>query len=243
MNGDAMLRDHRRAFAWSLLLLAAAVAALFLVGRHPEDLAPETTVPAIGGFDASMHTWMDDIRATPLTWLARGLSVIGSGVVTIPLRAAATIFLLWRRRVRQAIAFVLTWITAEITIELLKNWFHRGRPPGALVETVGYSFPSGHAVAASATAVALVLAFFPPGERRRHWEWGAVAFSFVMAFSRVYLSAHWFSDVVAGTLLGSGIAIFWAAAVTEMRDVMFRSEGRPIPPDTAEPEPEELFRS
>jgi membrane-associated phospholipid phosphatase len=243
VNADAMLRNHRRAFAWSLLLMAGAVAALFLVGRHPEDLAPATTVPAIGDFDASVHTWMAEIRATPLTWLARALSIIGSGVVTIPLRAGATVLLLWRRRIRQAVAFVLTWISAELLIVFLKDWFHRGRPTGALVETVGYSFPSGHAVAASATAVALVLALFPPGERRRRWELGAVAFSFVMAFSRVYLSAHWFSDVVAGTLLGTGLAIFWAAAVTEIRDVIFRSEGRPIPPDEAEPEPEELFRT
>ncbi|MGZ8578279.1 MAG: phosphatase PAP2 family protein, partial [Actinomycetota bacterium] len=64
-----------------------------------------------------------------------------------------------------------------------------------------------------------------------------------MAFSRVYLAAHWFSDVVVGTLLGSGIAIFWAAAVTEMRDVVFRSEGKPIPPDAAEAEPGELLQT
>lgn len=243
MSGEAMLRDHRRAFVWSLGLLAAAVMGLFLVGRHPPELAPLTTAPGIGRFDASMHAWMDDIRATPLTWLARSLSVIGSGMVTIPLRAGATIVLVWRKRIRQAVAFVLTWVSAELLIELLKNWFHRGRPSGALVETVGYSFPSGHAVAASATTVALVLAFLPPGEQRRRWEWVAVAFSFVMAFSRVYLSAHWFSDVVAGTLLGAGLAIFWAAAVTEVRDLVFRSEGKPIPPDDAEEEPEELLRS
>ena len=111
------------------------------------------------------------------------------------------------------------------------------------METVGYSFPSGHAIASSATAVALVLAFFPPGDRRRRWEWIAIGFSFIMAFSRVYLAAHWFSDVVVGTLLGSGIAIFWAATVTEIRDLMFRSEGKPIPPDAAEAAPEELLHS
>jgi undecaprenyl-diphosphatase len=97
-------------------------------------------------------------------------------------------------------------------------------------------------VAAAATAVALVLAFFPPGERRRRWEELAVVFAFVMAYSRVYLAAHWLSDVVAGTLLGAGIAVFWAAAVTEVRDVWFRTEGKPIPPDAAEPEPEDLLR-
>jgi membrane-associated phospholipid phosphatase len=237
-----MLEHHRRALLWSAILLVLCACSLFLVGRHPPEDAPQTTAAIVGRFDASMHAWMDDIQNTPLTWLAKALNVLGGGFVTIPVRIAATAFLVWRRRWRQVAAFVLTWITSEVVLEWLKAWFHRGRPPGALVVVNGYSFPSGHAVAASATAVALVIAFFPPGTRRRRWEWLAVGFAFVMAFSRVYLSAHWFSDVVAGTLLGAGIAIFWAAAVTEIRDVWFRREGKPVPSDRAEPEPEELLR-
>jgi undecaprenyl-diphosphatase len=97
---------------------------------------------------------------------------------------------------------LLTWAASELVLTWLKTWFHRGRPPGALVETVGYSFPSGHAVAGAATAVALVLAFMPAGHERRVWEWIAAAFAFVMAFSRVYRPRTG-SDMVAGVLLGS----------------------------------------
>ena len=56
-----------------------------------------------------------------------------------------------------------------------------------------------------------------------------------MSFSRVYLAAHWFSDVVVGTLLGAGIAIFWAAAVTECRDLIQRTRGRPFASDFEPP--------
>jgi len=225
-----MLANHRRAFVWSLALLGGCVASLFLVGRHAPELAPLTTVRFVGRFDATMHGWMVDIRNTPLTGICKVLNVLGGGIVTIPVRTAAVLVLAIRRRWARCIAFALTWAVSELALTGLKAWFHRGRPPLPLVVTNGFSFPSGHAVAAGATSVALVLAFFPAGERRRRWEWLAVAFAFVMSMSRVYLSAHWFSDVVAGTLLGAGIAIFSAAAVMECRDLLFRARGEPIPP-------------
>ena len=60
------------------------------------------------------------------------------------------------------------------------------------------------------------------GRARRRWELAAVAFAFVMAFSRVYLHAHWLSDVVAGVLLGTGVALGSAAVVIEVRDIAMR---------------------
>ena len=220
-----MLTDHRRAFLYALALLAALAFIGFAVGRHPPAAAPHTTIGSVGNFDLKVYRWMDDIRNTPLTWLFRFLNVIGSGYVTIPIRAIASIVLAVRRRWRAFGAFVLTWVASEELLSFLKAWFHRGRPPGPLVSTNGYSFPSGHAVAGAAMAVALVLAFFPPGDRRRKWEWIAIGFAFVMAFSRVYLYAHWFSDVVAGVLLGFGIALGSAALATEVRDIALRRRG------------------
>jgi membrane-associated phospholipid phosphatase len=214
-----VITNHRRAFAWSLVLLVCCVVGFVTVGRHPAAAAPQTSIAAIGRFDLTMWRAVDDIRVTPLTWLFRLLNVLGGGLITIPLRALGAVVLLVRRRWRALAAFALTWASSELAVTWLKSYYHRGRPSGALVDIVGYSFPSGHAVAGAATAVAFVLAFLPPGPGRRRWEWLAVAFSFTMAFSRVYLRAHWFSDVVVGTMLGAGLAIFWFALFTELRDV------------------------
>jgi membrane-associated phospholipid phosphatase len=220
-----VLTNHRRALWYALGLLVACVLALAAVGRHPLGSPPTmTTVPFVGDLDASMYRWMDDIRVAPLTLLFRFLNVAGGGLVTIPLRTVVSIYLVARRYWRKASAFILTWIVSEVVLTALKTYFHRGRPPEPLVLTKGFSFPSGHAVAGAAVAVGIVLAFFPPGERRK-WEWAAAGFAFVMAFSRVYLNAHWFSDVVAGVLLGAGIAIGAAVLVTEIRDLALRIQG------------------
>ena len=224
-----MLTDHRRAFRYAGGLVVALVLVLVAVGRHPYNEAPVTTFPFVGHFDQRMYDWMQSIRNVVFTGIFKVLNIVGGGAVTIPVRIAASVILLVRRRWRAFFAFTLTWAASEILLSVLKTYYHRGRPPLPLVVTSGNSFPSGHAVAGAATAVALVLAFLPPGPRRRKWEWLAVIFAFVMAFSRVYLNAHWFSDVVAGVLLGTSIAIGSAALVTEIRNIWFRRHGIAIP--------------
>jgi len=85
------------------------------------------------------------------------------------------------------------------------------------VATIGFSFPSGHAVASAVTAVGLVIVLTGPGPQRWVWRLRAVTFAFVMALSRVYLDAHWLSEVVAGALLGGGLAIGWPALLQAAR--------------------------
>lgn len=227
-----MLANHRRTLLHALLLLAAMAAVFVAVGRHPAASAPTTTLPLVGDADLAVARGMDDIRSVVASGLARFLNVLGSGVVTIPFRALVAAWLAFRRRWRAFAVWVLVWISAEVLLTFAKGFFHRGRPPGALVDIVGYSFPSGHAVAGASIAVALVLVLVPPGPQRRRWEWIAVGFAFVMAFSRVYLRAHWLSDVVAGILLGAGVALGTAALVAEIHHHVLR---RWWPPPGPEP--------
>jgi len=227
-----VLNNHRRTFLYSLCLLLFLVLLFIAVGRHPPGAAPRTTFGAVGRLDESTYRAMDDIRNVVLSVVARALNVIGGGYVTIPLRVVVALWLAFRRRWRALGAWVLTWVAAEVLLTAAKAYFHRGRPPNALVAITGYSFPSGHAVAGAATAVALVLVLLPSGPRRRKWEAIALLFAFVMAFSRVYLDAHWLSDVVAGVLLGAGVALGSAALVTEVRDVAMRMRGSPVPAGT-----------
>jgi undecaprenyl-diphosphatase len=212
-----LLDNHRRAALYATLLFAGMLCMLVGVGRHPTDLAPLTTFRAIGRFDSALYDAIVPYRADALTTLFKIFDLTGKGLFTIPLRLALLIVLLVRRRWAAATGFALTWALSELLIEVLKPWYARGRPPLPLVHTTSFSFPSGHATAGAAIAVGIVLAFLRPGHRRRVWFLVAILFSFAMAFSRVYLGAHWFSDVVTGVLVGSATAVGSFSLVESIR--------------------------
>jgi membrane-associated phospholipid phosphatase len=224
------LRDHRRAMLYAAILLVALLALFVGVGKHPGEPGTVTTWPFIGHVDERIYRFMQGHRTAVGTWAAKGLNLLGSGIVTIPLRLVVAAYLVWRRRWRAAAAWVLTWVAAEVVLSGAKAWFMRSRPPLPLVVTSGFSFPSGHAVAGTSIAIALVLVSMPAGPRRRVWEAAAAAVAFAMGLSRVQLNAHWFSDVVGGVLLGACIALAAAGLVTEIRDVAERRRERAAAP-------------
>lgn len=78
-----------------------------------------------------------------------------------------------------------------------------------------HSFPSGHTLLAAAFAFVLV----------RYWKdyraWLAFAFVGMVALARVYLAAHWPSDVIASAGLGA-LAAWATAGITKTRFIQSR---------------------
>jgi undecaprenyl-diphosphatase len=161
-----------------------------------------------------------DISVTALVGLATAavLNTLGLVYVTLPVRILIAGFLAWRRRWWHLAAFVSAVVLSEVSIGTLKSLYDRARPPGSLVATSGSSFPSGHAVAATVTAVAAVIALLPEGPTRYWWGAAAAAFALLMGLSRAYLAAHWLSDAVAGVLLGASFALASTLVVHVIRE-------------------------
>ncbi|MDD6645052.1 MAG: phosphatase PAP2 family protein [Oscillospiraceae bacterium] len=100
-------------------------------------------------------------------------------------------------------------IDTLITEYGIKNVVCRVRPcnlvddVNMLVEKpTSYSFPSNHSASAFAGAVAVMLTI-----KKKAWTIPAFVFSGIIAFSRMYVFVHFPSDVFAGILLGSTIAV------------------------------------
>lgn len=178
--------------------------------------------------DDAFLSLMREIRWAPLTAIAETMAFIGGAICNWTIRAIVIVVLIRRRHWLHLTAFLLAVATSELLIGPLKTLFDRPRPSGGLMATSGAAFPSGHAVAAATTAVGLVIVLLPPGHTRWVWERRAALYASAMALSRTYLGAHWLSDVVAGGLLGAGVAIFWPAMLVDLRvRRLFRRERAP----------------
>jgi undecaprenyl-diphosphatase len=105
-------------------------------------------------------------------------------------------------------------IIAEGGTVILKNVFKRERPylahPGLITgksPSTDYSFPSGHASIAFATATSISISY--P-------KWYVIAPSYAFAglvsYSRLYLGVHYPSDILGGAILGSASAWFTSRA-------------------------------
>jgi membrane-associated phospholipid phosphatase len=216
-----VITNHRRALVLSAVLLLCACLLGLLV-------AIPSTRHAVQNVDDAVHRFAVSVENRPTTLIAEGLSLIGGTLVNWPIRIVALVVLMVQRRFLQFAAFALAVVSSELLIGPLKAAYDRPRPPDSLIATSGASFPSGHAIAAAVTAVGLVVVLLPPGPNRWRWEVRAIIFAFVMALSRVYLRAHWLSDVVAGGLLGGALALGWPALLQSLR-------GRTLRVETAEP--------
>lgn len=143
----------------------------------------------------------------------------------VAMLATSTILLAWHRRWR-LLAFFGTAVVIELTgFVTLSYLVARPRPD----ESVGMlpatnSYPSGHTAMAVVVFVGfgLLTRFLSSDDRVRAWApWLGAIVALVVGGSRVYLGFHFFSDVVAGFVLGA-LALtvgLIAARIVERRTV------------------------
>jgi undecaprenyl-diphosphatase len=183
----------------------------------------------ISEWDPRIERSVVEHRVAWLNALMRGVTPLGANVVLIPIVAAVAILLLFLRRdVRGALLAVAALAGADVLYQTAKPIIDRPRPPEALqlVGASNFSFPSGHATAATAAwgMVAILLVAGLPRPTRIALLTAAAVLVGLIAFSRVYLGVHWPSDAVGGVALGGAwIGLLWTVVLVAER----RSRGSP----------------
>jgi membrane-associated phospholipid phosphatase len=193
---------HARLIAGKLLLfvsLAIAVAELSIVARA--DIALANTIHSL------TTGW--------LTTAALVVTELASTDVILIATAGAVVALAARRHWRGAIALAISVVATQAVVSVAKGLTERPRPDegGAMVDPGGFSFPSAHS--ASAVALYVMLALIAGTALRgrvRGSAWAAaIALALAIGISRVYLGAHYPTDVLAGWLTGGILVVgSWA---------------------------------
>ena len=218
---------HFRGLPLTLIAVAGFYLAVVFFGLVEAVLESE----GIDAFDDWVVALVAPLRNPHLVKLFTGLTKLGDTATLAAVAIVATGFL-WARGPTWGIPAV--WIAiagSQVTTWTGKFLIDRPRPPFLLEVTAwSPSFPSGHATGAMAVygIVAYVIARDLPVYRRRYdvIYWTGVLIA-AIAFSRVYLSVHYPSDIAAGLIVGG----FWLLAGIAAAELLRRRpDGRQAPP-------------
>ncbi|WKV75510.1 phosphatase PAP2 family protein [Streptomyces sp. PCS3-D2] len=197
-----MWNDLLRRVGIGCALLAAVLTALVVTGWQPlsawdDRVARDLHAHAVvhSGVRESMRVLSD------LVWDPWTMRVL----------AAVAAFLLWWRGDRErALRVALATVGALAVSQGLKVAVGRERPVWSDPVDSAHSaaYPSGHALTATVVCGMLLWLVPRPAPTWAPAAWAVAALSVLgVGFTRLYLGVHWFSDVVAGWLLGTVLVV------------------------------------
>ena len=154
--------------------------------------------------DRHVLSWVVDHRTPTATSTMKVVTWLGSTVVLYPAIVVVAALVWWRQRdIRPGAALAASLIGAAVLYGAIKPIIGRARPAEhlAIGTYPGWAFPSGHATQAIAFYGMLAFILWHR-QGTRAWVWAAAAVTLVVGASRIYLGAHWLTDVLGGYAIG-----------------------------------------
>ena len=198
------MRKTRPAVNWAIALFCVAVAGL---------CAFTDVLQRVSAFDAAANGFFAAYRQPPLIAIFLWITTLGAGPTVLLVVLVATALLATDERRRALIRPLwLVYLGMEATVWATKYAVGRIRPDFiSAASATSPSFPSGHSAGSLAIYGFLAYVIALRVTRARHRA-VVLLFAAVMVLaiglSRIFLSLHFVSDVVAGYVIGG----FWLLA-------------------------------
>ena len=208
--------------------LLCIIGASWLFGGIAEEVVSGDPLTVI---DRNVAQWLHE-RTTPgMQTVMQLVTALASPASVACVTLITALVLWWKRCWYRLLALILILSGGIVLAFLLKIIFHRDRPDFADSGMIlsGYSFPSGHTMAA--TLLCGVLAVFAV-ITLKSWRWrvravlSACVMVLLVGFSRVYLGAHFLSDVLGAAAAGLAWLAFCLTAVDTLRRYREHSAGK-----------------
>ena len=193
----------------SVIEFVAAAVVLLLAVSLFSFIVDEMVVEKGNLFDAEVFKFISSYISPFNTQFAQIVTFFGTGTFLIP----AYLIIIWYHvKIKKKPDAIMVAIVATVSLLsgwLLKDIFHRPRPPLPLVSGAGgYSFPSGHSLGGFTFSGVLIYLLWN-SHLRTSIKWiltvTLLLFGLLIGMSRIYLRVHFASDVL-GSLL---VTIVW----------------------------------
>jgi undecaprenyl-diphosphatase len=200
-------RERGEELLFAGLVLTLVAAGWSFMGVLQDVVAGDPLVLA----DRSVYHLLQSLR-TP--WADRffiAVTELGDSTVNVIFAGTVLLVLLARRCYRTAGFWTVSVLGALAGVEVLKWTIRLPRPVAMYQGASAYGFPSGHTTMSVVLYgfFAIVVARSVSGGRRWGFFIPALLISFLIGVSRLYLGAHWLSDVLGGFFIGTT----WAAVL------------------------------
>ena len=176
------------------------------------------TLAVAAGWTAALDHSIDVLvargRGPLLSYIAVNVTALGSEPVAVITLIMAAAYLGLTGHGARSLWIACPALGVLLTSLPMKDLIHHQRPTDAIIALpASCTYPSGHAATAVAVWVTLALAATRAETRppvRRVVLGAALVIALLVAWSRVYLGVHYFSDVVGGMLLGTALVFLCA---------------------------------
>ncbi len=187
-------------------------------------------VNPLAGPDHEVAGWFHAHLTHTFVSVLRAFTDFGSAEWVGIVLFALVLFFAWKRWWPSLVTLIVAVPGGMLLNEWMKVVVHRQRPfvDGPFVDWSGYSFASGHTIAATLLYGQLLL-FILPALKARHWRllsiFSAVSLVALVGFSRIALGAHFLTDVLAAIVFGVLWLVFCLIAGKPLRRTVVLTPG------------------
>lgn len=168
-------------------------------------LAWFTQTRTAGDIDQSFAGWVSGFQGGSIDSFMLGLSDIVRPLYIAPATVVGAV-LMWSRFRAWALLLPASFGSA-IAVTYLMKWFLQRDRPGeefSLVNLHDAAFPSAHVAAVTSSGMAMIQLAMPVLRRtaKKLLDLAVIALIGAVALSRVWIGAHWLTDVIGGLIAG-----------------------------------------
>lgn len=167
---------------------------------------------SLNTIDLQTNSWATSIQTDAFTAIAVAVDYIFDTTSLAVISLVFAVYLFYRKYRKYSALLLAGMAGNAFLVSLAKTLVSSDRPLNGLVPDFDFAFPSGHTT--GSIVFCGLLTYFT----WQHWKSAKaktmssalfITITSIVAFDRIYLNVHWFSDVLGGYLLG----LFWLALI------------------------------